>query len=148
MEPTLHCAEPGVGCQVAVGDRVRVREPVVAPARSEVLAFRTPQTATVACGARGVFITRLIGLPGDKVYEDKQGFIWVDGKRLDEPYVEPLRRREDVRDNDYRGRTWTVPEGEYFFIGDNRGESCDSRRFGTVPAGNLIGTVVEILRPG
>ncbi len=90
---------------------------------------------------------RLIGLPGDTVYEDKQGFIWINGKKLDEPYVQPQRRLEDARNNDYSGRTWHVPKGDYFFMGDNRGESCDSRRWGAVPRGNLIGKVIATYWP-
>jgi signal peptidase I len=39
-----------------------------------------------------------------------------------------------------------VPKGQYFFMGDNRRESCDSRRFGSVPRENIIGRVVAIFR--
>jgi len=146
MEPTLHCARPAEGCEAAVGDRVVVQEPVVtAVKRGDVLAFRTPPLAVVRCGAGGVFIKRVIGLPGETVYEDSHGFVFIDGKKLGEPYVQPERRLADTTDFN---RTWHVPNGEYFFMGDNRAQSCDSRQWGSVPSANLIGKVVEIQRPG
>ena len=43
--------------------------------------------------------------------------------------------------------TWNVPRGQYFFMGDNRAQSCDSRQWGAVPRGNLIGTVFFVYWP-
>ncbi len=83
-----------------------------------------------------VFVKRLIGLPGETVTEKSGGIIYIDGKKLNEPYIQPSRRK-----NDSRTGTWKVPKGEYFFMGDNRGSSCDSRDWGSVPRGNLIGKV-------
>ncbi len=86
---------------------------------------------------------RLIGLPGDSVHEDGHGYLNVNGKRLDEPYVSAARRLADTTDF---GKTWHVPIGDYFFVGDNRAQSCDSRMWGSVPAANIVGVVVKIIR--
>ena len=43
---------------------------------------------------------------------------------------------------------WQIPQGSYFALGDNRAESCDSRVWGSVPARNVIGPVVKVLRGG
>jgi signal peptidase I len=151
MEPTLHCARPGQGCEASFSDRVlacRFCYEFWSPKRGDIVVFSTPPEAKIACGAGGTFVKRMIGLPGDLVYEDGQGFIWINHKRLREPYIQAFRRREDVQQNqDYKARRWHVPKGEYFFMGDNRGESCDSRRWGSVPRGNLIGKVIATYWP-
>jgi signal peptidase I len=41
-----------------------------------------------------------------------------------------------------RSRPWRVPAGGYFMLGDSRGDSCDSRTWGTVPRPNLVGPVI------
>jgi signal peptidase I len=141
MEPTLHCARPEAGCEARFSDRVLADRLIYhfrSPHRGEIIVFTTPPAAVQACGAGGTFVKRLIGLPGDTVHEDSQGYIWINGKKLNEPYVKPDRRAQDSINFD---KTWHVPKGMYFMMGDNRGASCDSRRWGPVPRKNLIGEV-------
>ena len=147
MEPTLHCAKPGPYCEKRFSDRVLANRFIYHfrdPRRKEIIVFNTPPAAQQACGAGGTFVKRLIGLPGDTVHEDGKGLISINGKKLDEPYVQTFRRMQDVEN---RNKTWHVPVGEYFFMGDNRGQSCDSRRWGAVPRKNLIGKVFFIYWP-
>jgi signal peptidase I len=149
MEPTLHCAHssPNDGCEARFSDRVLANRFIYHfrdPRRKEIVVFNTPHAAEATCGASGTFVKRLIGLPGDTVHEDDQSFIWINGKKLDEPYIKPERRAQDTQN---RNQTWHVPKGEYFFMGDNRGESCDSRRWGSVPRGKLIGDVFATYWP-
>ena len=135
MEPTLKCATPALGCTARFADRVlacRICLDLSSPSRGEIIVFRTPPEAAQKCGEGGPFVKRLIGLPGETVTE-RSGSVFVDGKPLDEPYV----KRRDTRSG-----VWRVPAGQYFFMGDNRSESCDSRDWGSVRRGNLIGTVV------
>jgi signal peptidase I len=152
MEPTLHCAQPGLGCEASGGlfdgsDRVLANRLVYhfrSPHRGEIIVFKTPPAAKAACGEGGTFVKRLIGLPGDTVHEDSQGFLWINGKKLNEPYIKAARRAQDL---DNRNKTWHVPKGQYFFVGDNRGQSCDSRRWGSVPRSDIIGKVFFIYWP-
>lgn len=149
MEPTLHCARPGSGCEAGSSDRVLANRVVYRlrdPRRAEVIVFEVP-TATRAsgCAAQGeTFVKRLIGLPGDHVREDGDGFMWINGRKLVEPYIAPARR---VRASPTRSHSWNVPQGHYFVVGDNRGQSCDSREWGFVPRENLIGEVFVIYWP-
>jgi len=144
MEPTLHCARPAQGCEAGVSDRVIACEICYrfgSPSRGQIVVFHAPAKAAqpAACGEGGVFVKRLIGMPGDTVHEDAHSYIWIDGKRLNEPYVSAAARAADT---EFRGRTWHVPAGHYFLLGDNRGESCDSRVWGSVARKSLIGPVV------
>jgi len=153
MEPTLHCARPAPGCEARYSDRVLANRFIYdfrSPKRGEIIVFKTPPEAAVKCGEGGTFVKRLIGLPGEKLREDQHGFIWVqphdssDWYRLNEPYIQQARRLADTA---HFGETWTVPEGEYFFMGDNRAQSCDSREWGAVPRKNLIGEVFFVYWP-
>jgi signal peptidase I len=83
-------------------------------------------------------VKRIVGLPGERVgIRLRQGmaFVYIDGERLEEPYIENERR--DVGPEE----RFRVPEGHYFVMGDNRSQSCDSRVWGSVPEDNLIGKV-------
>jgi signal peptidase I len=143
MEPTLHCARPDSGCEARFSDRVlacRFCYRIWSPQRGDIVVFKTPPLATVRCGAGGTFVKRLIGLPGD-VWEERAGYVYVNGKKLNEPYVQPSRR--DARTI----RPITIPKGQYFMMGDNRSASCDSRAWGTVPRKDLIGKVFATYWP-
>ena len=153
MEPTLHCAAPAAGCLAHYSDRVLANRFIYRfrdPRRGEIIVFRTPPLAAVKCGEGGTFVKRLIGLPGERVREDHDGFIWIqppatgDWFRLKEPYVSSNAR---LTDTSHYGQTWRVPEGSYFFLGDNRGQSCDSREWGAVPRKDLIGEVFFVYWP-
>ncbi len=67
------------------------------------------------------YIKRVIGLPGDTI-EGKNGHVYINGKELDEPYLV-----EGVITSDFPAVK--VPPGKYWVMGDNRGDSCDSRCF-------------------
>ena len=137
MEPTLHCARPADGCQSGHSDRVvanrfiyRFRD----PRRGEIVVFDAPAKTRSVCDEGGTFVKRIIGLPGEIVSE-RDGVVYIDGRRLSEPYVEPALR-------DQRNGHWPrIPAGHYFMMGDNRSHSCDSRSWGTVPRASLIGPV-------
>ena len=83
------------------------------------------------------YIKRIIGEPGDRVML-KTGSYFVNGTRLNEPYLTPntyssggnyLREEYEV----------TIPNGQYFVSGDNRGHSSDSREFGPIAKEDFIG---------
>jgi signal peptidase I len=136
MEPTLHCARPASGCRAHYSDRVialRIVYRFRGPHRGEIAVFHAP-AAAASCGESGslIFIKRVIGLPGETVSE-RSGVVFIDGKRLGEPYVPASER-------DHRTGSWPKLEpGQYFMMGDNRIASCDSRDWGAVRRSSFIG---------
>ena len=90
-------------------------------------------------------VKRVIGIGGDRVQCcDVEGRILVNGVPLDEPYV--------IGATDQVPFDITVPEGSMFVMGDNRGNSRDSRyhletAMGTVPISNVVGRVVAVVWP-
>lgn len=91
-------------------------------------------------------VKRVIAVGGQTVDIDfSTGSVFLDGKLLNEPYINELTFREE-------GTRFplTVPEGSIFVMGDNRNHSNDSRdaRLGTVDTGYVIGRAVFLLYPG
>jgi signal peptidase I len=152
MEPTLHCARPAAGCEASTSDRVLANRFIYhfrSPRRGEIVVFQTPKLALQACGSQGTFVKRLIGLPGE-VWEERSGFVYINGKKLNEPYVKADRRDHDsygLMDIPPRHTYIRIPKGYYLMMGDNRSSSCDSRRWGLVPRKNLIGPVFATYWP-
>jgi signal peptidase I len=143
MEPTLHCARPASGCLARFSDRVLANRFIYHfrnPKRGEIVVFDVPELAEARCGAGGVFVKRIIGLPGE-LWEERHGYIYINGKRLDEPYIK-ADRRDFMNHHPVK-----IDPGNYFMMGDNRASSCDSRVWGTVPRKNIIGKVFAVYWP-
>jgi signal peptidase I len=143
MEPTLHCARPGDGCEAGSSDRVIANRFIYHfrdPKRKEIVVFNAPERAAIIC-EKGVYVKRIIGVPGDR-WEERNGYVYIDGTRLDEPYVQPDRRdHESLELSDILPGATMIPKDRYLMMGDNRRQSCDSRRWGLVPRSAIIGEV-------
>jgi signal peptidase I len=117
MEPNLH-----------EGQRLLLSKVAYAfgePQRGDIVIFPPP-----GIESKYDYIKRVIGLPGDTV-EVIDGTVYVNDMPLEEPYI-------TNPGNGFMAKI-TVPEGEYFVMGDNRNNSTDSRSFGTVPGDTIVG---------
>jgi len=104
------------------------------PKRGEVVIFRYPKNPSL------MFIKRCIGLPGDTI-EVKDKIVYVNGVKLDEPYVfhkDMNTYPANANNRDNYGPV-VVPKDEFFVMGDNRDNSDDSRFWGFLPYKYLRG---------
>ena len=120
---------------LAAGDVVLVRHGVAPSAveRGDVVRFRSPMGS-------GSALKRVVGLPGDSVVV-LDSVLHLDGVPVPEPYV------DHAAIDGYYSRTFQVPPGTVFVLGDNRGNSEDSRDYGPVRLDALDGEVVLRLWP-
>ena len=143
MVPTLE-----VGQRVLV-DRVSPR--FSEPGRGDVMVFKPPAGAdTSECGVNHPedqacprhtpaksdtnFIKRVAGVPGDRL-SVRRGRVYINGRLQKEPFIRPDASCSICN----LPRPITIPKGEYYMMGDNRGESADSREWGPVPEDWFIG---------
>jgi signal peptidase I len=143
MVPTLT-----IGQRVLV-DRVSFR--FGEPERGDVVVFKPPAGAdSNVCGephssdsacavptrerSETNFIKRVVGLPGDRL-KVQDGRVYIDGERQPEPFARPNADCDTCN----LEQEITIPPGHYFMMGDNRGQSADSREWGPIPEGWMIG---------
>jgi signal peptidase I len=92
-------------------------------------------------GPEGDLVKRVIALPGQTIYSSGNG-IYVNGRLLAEPYLphdDPLGPPIASRQHPVR-----VPSGEFYLLGDNRADSCDSRYWGPIKGSSIVGQVVLV----
>ena len=102
------------------------------PQRGDIIVFHSPQNH------KEEYLKRIIGLPGDSI-EIKEGTVYINGTRLDEPYI------KDTPGYTYRNEA--IPEDTYFVLGDNRNNSNDSHNDWFVPRHDIVGKVVFSVWP-
>ena len=103
--------------------------------RGDIVVFTPPEDWVGA--DRTPFIKRVIGVGGDTV-EIHDGGVYINGERLDEPYIY-TESDGSVQTTDAAQERWVIPSDDLFLMGDHRQDSADSRAFGPVPANQVIG---------
>lgn len=101
------------------------------PERGDVVVFEYPLDPSLD------YIKRIVGMPGD-IIAMKDNQLYINGQKPDEPYAIYIKPSGENTEASNYG-PFTVPEGEYFMMGDNRDNSADSRNWGTVERNALVG---------
>lgn len=171
MKPTLEVGDFILVNKFAYGIRLPVVDTKIIevgnPQRGDVMVFRYPSNPSIN------YIKRVIGLPGDTITYTGDKRLLVNGQSVAEQflgeeegslgrtllYKEKLGEiehmiRKQLRRNIMPGRQWTVPQGHYFMMGDNRDDSNDSRYWhdahipqelwGMVPDQNIVGKAFAV----
>ena len=116
MEPTLHN-----------NDRFFASTDVSELTRGDLVLYRYPQNPSK------VFVNRIVGLPGDTI-EIRAGQVYINQAALHEPYA--------VGRNEPESGPIRIPENEFYVLGDNREHANDSRAFGPIERGAIVGRYV------
>jgi signal peptidase I len=154
MEPTL------MGHQGRPGDRILVNKFVYrlnSPRRGDVVVFVAPPQALHGDNSSD-YIKRVIGLPGDEIRIKAYDGVYVNGKRLVEPYVKATPDYNWPADEFGRPlpQPYPVPAGQLLVLGDNRRDSNDSHRWENpengapqpgLPMRNVLGKAMAIFWP-
>jgi len=130
MEPTLR-----------TGDRILVGKftyKIWEVRRGDIIVFRYPLNPNKD------FVKRVVGLPGERI-EIKDGLVLITGRPLHEVYPTALPGGDRACASNYGPET--VPTASVFVLGDNRCNSEDSRFFGFVPVGNIVGRALAVYWP-
>lgn len=145
MEPTIHVGQRVDVDRVAYQDAEPKRGDIVVlrpPAGAETQRCGAPHSAAAACAVpfggpvNYRFIKRIVALPGDRL-KIVGNRVYLNGRRARETSI----RTSPCNDICNLRREITIPPGYYFTLGDNRGESDDSRSWGPVRKAWIVGKV-------
>ena len=104
--------------------------------RGDIVVFRPPPDWAGPDGTP--FIKRVIGVAGDTV-EVREGRVIVNGEPLTEPYVYAVDGQPQPTETSTEPPRWVVAPNELFVMGDHRSSSSDSRTFGPIGVGDVVG---------
>jgi signal peptidase I len=124
MEPTL-----------MIGDRILVDKlsyHLHGIGRGDIVVFSRPPGEVTSPEVKDL-VKRVIGLPGDTI-SSPDGRVWIDGRPLNEPWLPKGTVTTGIKPQ-------KIPPDHYFVMGDNRGNSQDSRFFGAIPRSLIVGHV-------
>jgi len=138
MEPTLH-----------KGDRVLVNKlsyKLHDVHRGDVIVFKRPDSARSSNPDDDIedLIKRVVAVPGDEL-KTVDGLVYINDEPLPEPYLPEGTLTFEPSGEDMEPRT--IPEDELFMMGDNRGNSQDSRFFGTIDQDLIVGRAFVRIYP-
>ncbi len=135
-----------------VGDRVIVNKlsyRIHSVHRGDIVVFARPPLENQAYAD---LVKRVIGLPGETI-SSRDGHIYIDDRRLAEPWLPPgpdsfsgALPGDPNPEYNLPGPV-KIPPGEYYVMGDNRTDSEDSRFFGPIPEGLIVGRAVAVVWP-
>jgi signal peptidase I len=136
MEPTVHVGDRIVVNKLAYGVRVPLAHVYAlerdGPSHGDVVVLESPEDGVV-------LLKRVVAVPGDTV-SVRDGAAFIDGVRASDPHA--MTSAQDGGGPDF-GPT-VVPEGRYLVLGDNRGNSKDSRMFGFVARSQVLGRALGV----
>jgi signal peptidase I len=130
---------------LAVYDRILVQKAFFTwhdVREGDIVVFTRPPLEECGGVEAGDLVKRVIGLPGQTIYSSGNS-IYIDGHLLAEPYLpayDPLGPPIASRQHPYR-----VPPGEFYVLGDNRSDSCDSRYWGPIQGSTIVGKAILII---
>jgi signal peptidase I len=146
MEPTIHTGEHFIVARTSF--------PFSAPHRGDIIVFHPPAGAdSQDCGITGspsdghpcaaatpgrlstTFVKRIVGMPGDRL-SVRNNRVYVGRRELHEPYVKQDTPCDELCN---LPKPITIAPGHYYVLGDNRGESDDSRDWGPIERGAIVG---------
>jgi signal peptidase I len=130
---------------LAVYDRVLVQKAFFSwhdVREGNIVVFSHPPLDQCGGGPAADLVKRVIALPGQTIYSAGNS-IYINGHLLAEPYLpayDPLGPPIASRQHPYR-----VPPGEFYVLGDNRSDSCDSRYWGPIQGSSIIGKAILVI---
>ena len=108
--------------------------------RGDILFFRVT-SEMLTDQEKSTSIRRIVGLPGETVELHPDGTVTVDGRTIEEPYLEEAEKKATYRENGITGLT--LGQNEYFVLGDERSAALDSRDYGPVSGELALGRALD-----
>lgn len=137
---TYYVPSPSMEPTIDPGDRILVKKVYGSVNRADIIVFARPPAEH--CGTTEVpdLVKRVIGLPGERI-SSRGNAVLINGQPISQPWLPK---------NDPLGKPippQTIPANDYYVLGDNRAESCDSRYWGPVPGSLIVGKVTATFWP-